>query len=165
MRAKTLKIGLLWLAITVLFSCDPHRKYDQYKAIAPEGWKKNSTVSFDLDIQDTLSKNNLFLTIRNNSDYRYNNLFLIAEMHYPNGQHLRDTLEYKMADVFGNWLGHGYTDIKESKLYYKERFVFPMAGNYQISLQQVMRQREEVEGIEFLKGILDVGFRIEECQE
>jgi hypothetical protein len=40
-----------------------------------------------------------------------------------------------------------------------------MAGNYQISLQQVMRQREEVEGIEFLKGILDVGFRIEECQE
>jgi gliding motility-associated lipoprotein GldH len=165
MRVKTLKIGLLLLAITVLFSCDPHRKYDQYKAIASEGWKKNSTVSFDLDIQDTLSKNNLFLTIRNNSDYRYNNLFLIAEMHYPNGQHLRDTLEYKMADAYGNWLGQGYTDIKESKLYYKEKFVFPMAGNYQISLQQVMRQREQVEGIEFLKGILDVGFRIEECQE
>jgi len=165
MRVKTLKIGLLLLAITVLFSCDPHRKYDQYKAIASEGWKKNSTVSFDLDIQDTLSKNNLFLTIRNNSDYRYNNLFLIAEMHYPNGHHFRDTLEYKMADAYGNWLGQGYTDIKESKLYYKEKFVFPMAGNYQISLQQVMRQREQVEGIEFLKGILDVGFRIEECQE
>ena len=86
-------------------------------------------------------------------------------MHYPNGHHFRDTLEYKMADAYGNWLGQGYTDIKESKLYYKEKFVFPMAGNYQISLQQVMRQREQVEGIEFLKGILDVGFRIEECQE
>jgi gliding motility-associated lipoprotein GldH len=165
MRVKTLKIGLLLLAITVLFSCDPHRKYDQYKAIAPEGWEKNSGIVFDLDIQDTLSKNNLFLTIRNNSEYRYNNLFLIAEMHYPNGQYFRDTLEYKMTDVYGNWLGKGHTDIKESKLYYKEEFVFPMAGNYQISFQQAMRKREQVQGIEFLKGIIDVGFRIEAYQE
>ena len=165
MRVKTLKIGMLLLAITVFFSCDPHRKYDQYKEIAPEGWEKNSWVAFDLDIQDTLSKNNLFLTIRNNSEYRYNNLFLIAEMQYPNGQHFRDTLEYKMTDAFGNWLGQGHTDIKESKLYYKEKFVFPIAGNYQISFQQAMRKREQVQGIEFLRGILDVGFRIEAYQE
>ena len=46
-------------------------------------------------------------------------------------------------------------------LRYKENFRFPEVGDYIVTLQQVMRRRDSVKGIEKLKGITEVGFRIE----
>ena len=86
---------------------------------------------------------------------------MITELQYPSGFHVVDTLEYKMADSFGNWLGTGFTDIKENKLTYREEFSFTEAGVYDINIQQAMRKRDELDGIQSLKGISDVGFRIE----
>lgn len=165
MRATILKSGLIILTVALLFSCEDGSKYDRYVAIERAGWKKDVPVVFEVLIRDTLSKNNLFLNIRNTSEYGYSNLFLIADMHHPNGQSQRDTLEYKMTDVYGNWLGKGYTDLKENKLFYKESFVFPNSGTYRISIRQAMRRRGELSGISSLKGIVDVGLRIESVSE
>ena len=83
-------------------------------------------------------------------------------MNYPNGLSVIDTLEYEMADLHGDWLGSGLTDIKENKLFYRESFVFPNSGKYKVQIQQAMRKRNEVSGIEYLKGISNVGFRVED---
>lgn len=91
-------------------------------------------------------------------------MFLIVEMDYPNGKTVKDTLEYKMADPNGKLLGTGFTDIKENKLWYKgykEPFVFNEVGTYKISIQHAMRQNGQVNGIDNLEGITDIGFRIE----
>ena len=72
---------------------------------------------------------------------------------------VKDTFEYQMADFKGNWLGRGYTDIKTSRLFYKERAKFS-CGSYQISLQQAVRQRDSIKGIKFLKGITHVGIEV-----
>jgi gliding motility-associated lipoprotein GldH len=85
-------------------------------------------------------------------------------MDYPNGKILKDTLEYKMADPDGKLLGTGFTDVKENKLWYKgfERpFMFNESGEYKIKIQHAMRQNGQVNGIENLVGITDIGFRIE----
>jgi len=79
----------------------------------------------------------------------------------PNGKTEKDTLEYKMAEPSGKLLGTGYTDIKENKLWYKEGFVFNETGIYTVKIQQAMRERGKVKGVENLDGITDVGFRIE----
>jgi gliding motility-associated lipoprotein GldH len=148
-----------------LVACDTHRKFDAYKSIESLSWEKDMIVNFQFEIKDTLSKNNLFINIRNTNEYGYNNLFLITNLQYPNGFHVIDTLEYEMTDEQGNWLGQGFTDIKESKLFFKNNFVFPTAGNYQIGIQQAMRKRNEIDGIQTLMGISDVGFRVEESNE
>jgi len=155
--------GILFILTLVFFvSCDAKGEYDMFKSIPKNEWKE--TVHFIIPVKDTITKKNLFIQIRNNKEYAFSNLFLITKMNFPNDTKVIDTLEYEMADAQGRFLGSGYTDIKENKLFYKENIVFPVKGNYEISIEQVMRKLGKKEGIHTLKGITDVGFRIEKIK-
>ena len=150
--------------VLLLVSCDKKRVFDEYKAINGS-WKKDSIVSFSFDQKDTVSKYNLFINVRNNNSYPYNNMFLIVQLQQPGTQLTKvDTLEYQMANPDGSLLGDGFTDIKESKLWYKENVKFPKAGKYTVSIQQAVRKSGEVPGVEELDGVTDVGFRIESTE-
>ena len=142
-------------------SCDSNRIYDSYQSVSDQSWEKNDTLKFTFNVLDTVSKSNLFINVRNNNSYGYSNLFLITQLSFPNGKKIVDTLEYEMADVTGKFLGSGYTEIKESKLFYKENAIFPSTGTYMFSIKQAMRKNGETEGVKSLKGITEVGFRIE----
>ncbi|PWA04528.1 gliding motility lipoprotein GldH [Flavobacterium psychrotolerans] len=155
-----IKTVLFCFASTLLLvSCDKKRVFDEYKSVGT-GWNKDSIVSFDLPKLDTSKKYNLFLNVRDNNEYPFNNLFLIVSLEQPNRVTLVDTLQYLMANPDGTLLGDGFTDVKESKLIYKERFKFK-TGNYKIHIKQAVRKTGKVAGVEKLEGITDVGFRIE----
>jgi gliding motility-associated lipoprotein GldH len=155
-----------WLVLfgcTFVCSCDSNRVFDEYKSV-PNQWHKDSIISFNVIPPDSINSYNLFVNLRNTNEYKYNNLFLIVEIDYPNGKILKDTLEYKMADPNGKLLGTGFTDVKENKLWYKgfvKPFIFNESGEYKIKIQHAMRQNGQVNGIENLVGITDIGFRIE----
>ena len=151
-----------FLVITVcLISCDSNRVYDQYQSIPENGWNRDSIVKFNVSDMDTIQPYHLYINLRNNSQYNYNNIFLITEMNFPNGKVISDTLEYEMAYPNGDWMGTGFGEIKESKLWYKAGVRFPEEGTYQINIRQAMRKNGKANGITNLKGITDVGFRIE----
>ncbi|MBE9490359.1 MAG: gliding motility lipoprotein GldH [Bacteroidetes bacterium] len=151
------------ILILGLYSCDSKQVFDEYKTI-PTSWHKDSIVSFKIIPPDTINTYNLFVNIRNTSDFKYSNLFLVVELNFPNGKVIKDTLEYIMAKPSGEFLGKGFSDIKENKLWYKEDIIFKEQGNYNVNIQQAMRQNGSVKGIENLEGITDVGFRIEKTQ-
>ena len=162
---NNLVAGLVLLAF-VFVSCDKNRVFDEYKSV-PNQWKKENAITFTFKAPDTINPYNLFINLRNNNDYKYNNLFLIASIKYPHGKVEIDTLEYKMAEANGEFLGTGFSDVKENKLCYKgydKPFVFSENGEYQVSIQQAMRESGKVRGVENLEGITDVGFRIEQPQ-
>ncbi|WP_424492863.1 gliding motility lipoprotein GldH [Salinimicrobium sp. GXAS 041] len=144
----------------LLFSCDKKRVVDKYESI-PNQWHKDSVVSFNFTPPDTIRPYNLFINLRNNSDYRFSNLFLVANMTFPNGKVVSDTLEYRMAEPSGKWLGTGFGELKENKLWYKENVRFSEEGEYQINIEQAMRKGGDTDGIQDLEGITEVGFRIE----
>ena len=75
-----------------------------------------------------------------------------------------DTLEYLMANPDGSLMGEGFSDIKESKLWYQEGFIFNKKGKYNISISQAVRETGDIEGVQDLKGITDLGFRIEKIK-
>jgi gliding motility-associated lipoprotein GldH len=135
--------------------------YDQYKPIDNHFWFSENNIEFIVNNQDTISRNNVFINIRNNKDYEFSSLFLIAKIEFPNGFQIVDTLEYEMTDTNGNWLGTGFTDLKENKLFYKEDVLFPEKGVYKFNIQQVTRSINDIEGKNPLRGITDVGLRIE----
>jgi gliding motility-associated lipoprotein GldH len=120
---------------------------------------------YRLEIEDTISQNNVFINIRNNKDYAFSNLFLISQIQFPDGYRVVDTLEYEMTDRTGNFLGSGYTDIKENKLFYKEKVRFNQSGNYVIKVEQAMRKNGNIQGLDSLKGITDIGLSIESLIE
>ncbi len=156
-----IKSSFLFLFITLLFlSCDEKRVFDEYKSVG-NSWHKDSIVSFNLPKLDPSKKYNLFINIRNNNDYPFNNLFLIVAMEQPNKKILIDTLEYQMTNPDGSLLGNGFSDIKESKLFYKENTIFKLKGIYKVKIQHAVRQSGKIAGVNTLNGITEIGFRIE----
>jgi gliding motility-associated lipoprotein GldH len=149
---------LVFLIALTLFSCDKKRVFDEYKSVG-DAWHKDSVVSFNLPKLDSTKRYDLFINIRDNNNYPYNNLFLIVALELPNGFTKVDTLEYQMADPDGALLGDGFSDIKESKLFYKENVKF--RGQYKVNIKQAVRENGKVPGVTQLEGITDVGLRIE----
>ncbi len=161
-----IKLKFLFIIViaTGLVSCDDQQVFDQYQTVN-DTWETNEEITFTLPELDATKTYNLFINIRNNNDYSYSNLFLISTMRFPNGKVVADTLEYDMASPNGEWLGTGFSDLKESKLSYKEQVSFIETGTYSITLQHAMRKNGEVNGIHSLEGITDIGFRIEYAQK
>lgn len=139
--------------------------YNQYFPVKNHEWASKEIVEFKINHTDTISKNNVFINIRNNKNYEFNSLFLIAKIEFPNGLKIIDTLEYEMTDAKGNWLGSGYTDIKENKLIYKENVIFSEKGDYHFSIKQATRSINDIKGEKPLQGITDVGLSIEKVNK
>lgn len=151
---------IVFIMALTLYACDSNQVFDEYKSV-PNQWPKNEVISFNVTPPDSTKTYNLFINIRNTNAYKYSNLFLIVDMDFPHGKTITDTLEYQMAKPNGQLLGTGFTDVKENKLWYKEAVKFEEAGTYKINIQQAMRNNGDVNGVDNLEGITDVGFRIE----
>lgn len=159
----TLKISILFLVVFLFSSCDKTRVYDEYKNVG-SSWKDKDLVSFEFDAPDTINQYDLIVNIRNNHDYEFNNLFLIVALENANGDLKVDTLEYLMTKPDGSFLGNGFSDVKENKLLYSANYQFDTLGKYKVKIEQAVRKRNQIAGEEFLKGVTDVGFRIEKKQ-
>ena len=147
--------------IALFFSCSDNLVRSEYRATDNGAWNKDNTFEFTFSNLDTVQGHDMFITVRNDATFPYNNLFLIAELEFPTGETVKDTLEYQMALPDGTWLGKGYGSIKENKLWYKENIVFPTAGVYNLRVSHAMRKNGSVNGVVNLEGVTDVGFEIE----
>ena len=159
-----LKNSILFIVMLLIFvSCDKRSVFDDYKSVG-NAWHKDSIVTFELPQLDSKKLYNLFINVRDNDDYPFNNLFLIVSLEQPNKQVKVDTLEYQMTNPDGTLLGDGFSDIKESKLFYKDKENFTQKGVYKIHIKHATRQTGKIEGVTSLPGISDVGFRIESTE-
>lgn len=155
---------VLFLGMLLLASCQENLVYSKFQPVSGSGWQASQPLQFEVSELDSLSNYNLFINLRNDESYPFSNLFLIAEFENPDGETVKDTLEYEMARPNGEWLGTGYGSIKENKLWYKENIVFRDTGVYKIRVSHAMRKNGEVAGVQSLDGITDVGLEIEKNQ-
>ena len=152
---KNADVLILVLFISMVFiACDSSVVFEKNQSITGETWNKGAILKFDVNITDTLSLHNFYITIRNTTDYKYSNIFLFIDTYFPDNSHTRDTIEFVLADIDGRWIGKGIGKIKENRILINRGVVFPIDGLYEISLEQAMREAE-------LKGIADIGIRIE----
>jgi gliding motility-associated lipoprotein GldH len=158
------KFVILLLISILMISCNDTTEFNQYTAVEDSSWKSGEKMNFTFEIKDTISPKNLFINIRNNSDYEFSNLYLITALKFPNNSLVIDTLQYEMADASGMFLGNGFSELKENKLFYKERKVFPVSGNYSLTIEHAMRKNGEMKAVEQLYGVQDVGFSIEKIK-
>jgi len=155
------KYSMALCAIALILSCNDNLVKSEYRATNSGAWNKENTFEFTFSDVDTVQEHDMFITLRNDATFPYNNLFLIAELEFPTGETVKDTLEYQMALPDGTWLGKGYGSIKENKLWYKENIVFSKAGVYNLRVSHAMRKNGSVNGVVNLEGVTDVGFEIE----
>ncbi|MCZ6595156.1 MAG: gliding motility lipoprotein GldH [Bacteroidetes bacterium] len=160
LRSSIVVIGLLLMIV----SCDSKMVVGEMQDM-PGHWNKNDELEFHVPRLDSLKKYDLFIHLRNTNDYPYNNIFLIASIEFPHGKTITDTLEYRMANPDGTWLGSGIGTVKENKLWYKEDVSFFESGDYIIRLSQAVRNNGSIHGVTQLDGITEVGYSIEEATD
>ena len=117
-------------------------------------WNKKEVQTFDFEIKDSQNQKNVIFIVRNNNDYPYSNLRLIASIEHNKKMISVDTLNYVLAKPNGEWLGTGFGDTKEILFQYKPQYHFPQNGNYTVKVVQAMRQN-------LLPGIEDIGVKIQ----
>jgi gliding motility-associated lipoprotein GldH len=139
--------------------------FSEYEPLKDGKWEMDNVVQFEFSGMDSITPYNMFINIRNDDTFPFSNLFLITELEAPNGNTLKDTLEYKMAEPTGEWLGKGLGSVKENKLWFQENVVFPDSGVYKVNISHAMRKNGDVEGIHILDGITDVGLEIEKSTQ
>ena len=140
--------------------CSSDQLHFQSKEL-PLGWYKDSTLVFSLPVLDTVTPYGLQFSLRNTDQYAYSNLFLITTLQAPNGKAHIDTLEYVMATSQGKWLGTSkLSSVTENLLWYKDQYQFSEKGQYTVTVRQVMRHPNKVNGILNLEGITDFGVRL-----
>lgn len=153
MKSKRIYLVVI-LALLTIVSCDPDRVYEDFAEIPLHVWDVDYKPVFRTYITDTVASHNIYIEIRNGSGYSYRNLYIFLTTTSPTGQWTCDTIDCILADKRGKWYGSGWGDIHELRLPYKQNIKFPVSGYYSFEFEQAMRT-------EHLKGIYDIGLRIE----
>jgi len=158
---------ILYFLILTILSCEKTHLFSEYKSIN-KVWDTGKPVLFDFNVLDTLNTFNFFIKLRTDDNYMFNNIYLDISLDFPSGERYRDTLEYAMSNPDGSMLGRGMMTVKEHKLWYKgykKSFKFNEVGNHKLTVKHLNRELGKVNGVKFLKGVLDVGYSVETVNE
>jgi gliding motility-associated lipoprotein GldH len=136
----------------IFLSCTNSAYYENFQTIDSQ-WDKNKEYSFIYEIEDNSGSYNLFLEIRNNNLYPYQNLWLFCTEEQPEGTVRRDSIECILADDFGKWIGTGIS-IYHLSVPLRTKLIFPHTGKYTFNIRQGMRDNH-------LRGIEQIGVRLE----
>jgi len=153
------KLLLLFTFYFLLFtSCTPIDLYERVAAIPGQAWQSSYKPSFTFNISDTAAPHQLFLILRHNNKYSYNNIWLNVYRKTPGGQESKVPYELQLANNERGWLAEGMDDIYEHRIPLaapaNDSFYFNRSGAYTFTIEQIMREDP-------LQNVMNVGLRIE----
>jgi gliding motility-associated lipoprotein GldH len=147
--------SVLAIVLPLFFiACNPDVVFEKNQSIDSNGWYYRDVITFSHNFSDTTVIHDIFLNVRNNSEYPYSNFIVFFETEFPDGRIFRDTIETILADRQGNWTGDGFGNIKTNSFHFRRNVWFPLEGDYLFRIEHAMRE-------EYLKGITDIGIRVE----
>ena len=94
----------------------------------------------------------------------FNNIFLVVTIRDSINIISIDTIEHKLADKYGKFLGRKSINIVENSLLHQENIRLDNEKKYFVSIEHAMRLINKVGGLELLEGVVDVGFKIEKSK-
>ncbi len=156
---SSMKIFFVFPIIFLLASCQEKAIYNQYVDLDEEGWKLDSLIDFEFEIENSSKPVNLFYNIRNDVSYPFYNLYVKYELTDQNGEIVRSNMhEANLMDpTTGAPIGTGES-LFDNQILLLKNFQFPESGNYKFSIKQYMREEK-------IDGIWAVGLTIREVGE
>ena len=149
------RILLFSAMLLMLAACRKKTEFEEFVAI-PDAWNNSNLVHFNVNITDTITPQNVYISVRHSGKYEFSNLYLFVTAESPNGNVKRDTVEMVMADEHGKWQGKGAASVFTLYYPYRTNIRFPVAGIYTFTIEQAMWIRD-------LKNISNIGLMIEKA--
>ncbi|MEJ7911625.1 MAG: gliding motility lipoprotein GldH [Chitinophagaceae bacterium] len=160
--AKKLTAFLLPAVVTlVFFSCTTIDLYEKVATIPAHQWKTSFKPSFTFIITDTAAPYQLFIVLRHNSQYNYNNIWVNLHTKSPDGSSAKVPYELPLATNERGWLGTGMDDLYEHRIALtplNQNFYFKKGGAYTFTLEHIMREDP-------LQHVMNVGLRVEKKKQ
>lgn len=139
---------LLLLAVCTMTACDKQTVYHAFRSIPIEGWQRQDTICFDVNVPDSQTYYKLSVEVRNRNDYPYQNLQLSVSH-----QSHTDTLQLTLADKQGIWKGEGWGGLYQTRILVGSTRI-DRPGQHQFKIAYTFPDKT-------LQGINDVGIRLE----
>lgn len=139
-----------------LSSCTTIDLYEKVVPIPRHQWQSSYKPEFAFTIKDTAVPYQLYVILRHNNKYKYNNIWVNLYAKGPVDTAQKFVRELPLASKEG-WLGTGMDDIFESRVAVFDKnqyYYFKRAGSYTFVLEQIMRDDP-------LTDVMNVGLRIE----
>lgn len=153
---KLITTCFLFLILCIfLLSCTAIDLYERDVAIPNFKWKSNFEPEFSFTIKDTTVPYQLFLVLRHNDQYNYNNIWINLYSQPPHDTLHKAAFELPLA-TNEKWLATGMDDIYEHRIKLTDP-QYLKAGVYHFKVEQIMREDP-------LENVLDVGLRVEKKQ-
>lgn len=161
MRLKRVSFRkLLLLFFPVVFAaCDSKTVYKSHDEFKNAQWYADYKPTFDVTIEDTISRYNVYYLLRTSIQYPYYNLYLTRKISDPDKKTIaNDLVELKISDeLTGKPYGSGLGDLFDQKILFMEDYQFPQSGVYSFEITQSMRQNP-------LPFVMSIGISVEKAE-
>jgi gliding motility-associated lipoprotein GldH len=150
------KLFFLILIFTLgigISGCTTNAVADLNVAMPQRNWSYVNKLKASVDVKDPAQKYNIYFKLRHTADYRYANIFVLLRVKGTDGKTVTRRLEYRLAQVDGQWLGSGSGNLYTYNLPLLTGYNFPVAGRYEFEIEQNMRDNP-------LKEVSDAGITI-----
>jgi gliding motility-associated lipoprotein GldH len=158
LKASRILLFIQFIACSIFLSaCTDIDLYEKVAAIPDHQWKGSFKPSFTFEIQDTTVPYQVYVILRHNEKYNYNNIWVNLHTKSPDSTISKAQYELPLANTEKGWLGTGMDDLYEHRIALtpiNQRFYFKKAGTYTFTLEHVMRE-------EPLENVMNIGLRIE----
>lgn len=154
-----MKFKIYILFSLVIFSCDSNVEFLKYNSVNGV-WHKDSLQEFSFELNET-NEYNTFVNLRINEEYKFSNIFLITTLKDSLNILSKDTLQFKLADKSGKFVGKKRINLVDNKLLHKKQLKLEGNKKYFLSIEHAMRVINKVGGLENLQGVTDIGYKIE----
>ena len=140
-----------------LTACDTIDLYEKVVSIPKHDWQSNFKPQFKFTIKDTNSNYQMYVILRHNEKYNYNNIYVNVSVKGP-GQDTAQKIQENLvlATNEKGWLASGMDDIYDHRIQLGPEQSLK-AGKYNFVIEQIMRENP-------LNNVLNVGLRIEKKQ-
>lgn len=149
-------LGYLCMAMA-LVACGTLDVYEKTVAFPEHQWKNTEKPSFSFAIEDTVSAYHIYVILRHEDAYHFNNIWLNITTQAPKDTAKTQLVNITLADNAKGWLGTGMDDVFDHRARITRSPVKLKKGTYTFTLQQNMRE-------EPLQFVMNAGIRVEKVK-
>jgi len=160
MRKNAFRIAsYLLITISVFSSCNwTTGVFEKNVNFRDHEWLSSVNPDISFEMTDTVSAYNIYIVIRHNDAYHFNNLYIRVTVKEPGEATGRmGDYDLQLATNGKGWIGTAMDDIYDTRLLIQPKTRFRKPGVYHIMLEQLMREDP-------LRNVLSAGLRVERIQ-
>ncbi len=145
---------LSFLLCLGMMGCNTLGVVEQNENFPSFEWSTSNKANSSFTVSDTNSLYNIYIVIRHEDAYHYNNLWVNVTTQAPNTAPVKQQLELILAQSNKGWLGQGVDDIFTHRIRITQSPVKLKMGQYHFTIEHTMRENP-------LKSVLSAGIRVE----